>query len=183
MIDTRVPEHEEEVGPSRTERRAQRKRTQADLDDLAERLAALPSPTLSALGLEAAVVDSVRLLARLDPGSARVRQRKFVRRQLRGRDLEALSEQVERAAGEGPRTGRQQWLERWRAHLIEGGDEAIAALLSARPDADRPRLRAVVRAAVAERAAGRTGPKFRAVYRVLADLGDPLPPLPDPPVG
>ena len=79
--------------PSRSEIRDQERDRTAELSDLADRLAALSSAQLRALQLpdilEAAVVE----LGRVKKG-ARVRQRRYVARQLRSRHVEAIRHAV-----------------------------------------------------------------------------------------
>ena len=72
----------------------------------------------------------------------------------------------------GPAAGaRRRLLEARRDRLLEGGDDAIQALIEERPEADRPRLRRLVREARAERAAGDAGGRAaRALVAYLREL-------------
>ena len=58
-------------------------------------------------------------------------------------------------------------VEAWRDRLLEGGDEALAELLDLHPDADRQRLRQLVRNAQDEKKRGKPPRAFRELFREL----------------
>ncbi len=175
MIDTHLPEGSEELGPSRTQRREVRKRTQASLDSLAKLLASLPAKPLAALGLDPALTEAVRTLATIAPGSALARQRRLVAKLLREHDLDALEQRALLSVGRTPDDGgRAQRLEHWRARLLDEGDAALAELCREHPDADRQQLRQAVRAAIAERGEAKSTRRSKALYQLLKSLGEPV---------
>lgn len=175
MIDTHVPEEALDVGPSRTQQRDKRKRTQESLDALAKLLGSMPPKSLAALGLDPALAEAVVAFKKLPPGNANVRQRRLVARLLREQDIEGIEKRALRALGATSDDGGRAFrLETWRTRLLDEGDGALAALVLEHPDADRQQLRLAVRAAIAERAEGKTTRRQKALYQLLKSLGDPV---------
>lgn len=184
MIDTFSPESEEIAAPSRTKKRAARKQQQADLELLAKRLVAVPPKRLVELGLPEAVVKSVRGLAVLKRGSALGRQRRLLVSQLQDLETDVLLLEVEHLLGLRNDVGRTYRREAWRTRLLAEGDKALDALLEACPDADRQRLRQVMRAALAEQdanaaneddAAPTVQRRAKELFKALAELELPAP--------
>lgn len=175
MIDTHVPEEALELGPSRTQKRDQRRRTQDSLDDLAKLLASMPPKSLAALDLEPGLFEAVSAFKTIPPGSANVRQRRLVARLLREHDIEALQKRALLALGASSDDGGRAYrLETWRTRLLDEGDAALAELCLEHPDADRQQLRQAVRAAVAERAEAKSTRRQKALYQLLKSLGEPV---------
>jgi len=98
MIDTSLPEAEEEVGPSRTKKRAKRKDHAARLEALATTLARLPNERRARLALEGDLADAVQMLSTIKKGSGMARQRRRVAGLLRELDDDALDDLESRAA-------------------------------------------------------------------------------------
>ena len=172
MVDTSQPEHEVEVGPSRSERRAVRKDAQARLEAVGLALTRLTPAALAGLQLGEELGDEVRRLAELGPGSALARQRRRVAGLLRHLDLDALEREVAEAGGAtAQRADTSHRLERARRELIDGGDAALAELLDAHPSLDRQRLRQAVRAAQREVARDEPGKRYRELFQLLKELG------------
>ena len=90
MIDTSVPEHEEEVPPSRSKKREVRKQNKVRLEDLAARLTKLRAGDLAALELGENIEREVVMLRDLKRGHALARQRRLVASLLRPFDLDEL---------------------------------------------------------------------------------------------
>ena len=147
---------------ARAERRA--------LEDLAQRLVAMPTGRLTKLPLDEETLEALAVLARQGPKSSRRRQLLRVQAHLRPLDIEALEAAI---AGATQDTTRLQLLERWRRKLIEGGDDQLQAFVDAHPTADRQRLRALTRQSrgqgpVAARAARRL---FQVMKEATPDEG------------
>ena len=97
----------------------------------------------------------------------------FLAKQMRKEDdevLEAIRDAMD-ANSEGARrqVAQMHRAESWRTRLIEGGDDALAAFIDEHPDADRQRLRQLVRNAQEEAKRNKPPRAFRELYReVLA---------------
>ena len=181
MVDTSVPEHEEEVGPSRTQKRAARKDQMGRLEALADRLTTLSERAMQRLALDPETEREVRQLGDLGPGGALSRQRRRLARMLKDHDLDALERRVDDAEGHTV-LGRApaHRLERLRRDLLERGDDALRELFEAHPDVDRQRLGQAVRAARKESAAGAPGRRFKELFKLMKAMGLGQPPSADP---
>ena len=116
--------------------------------------------------LRAAVLEARRL-----EGRAGRRQLRFLARLLSRSDPDALRAAMEFVSDSGPAAGaRRRRLEARRDRLVEEGDAAIQALVESRPDADRQRLRRMVREARAERERGGPDTHARALVAYLREL-------------
>lgn len=106
MIDTSVPEEEEEVGQSRSKARKELKEHQARLETLATRLAGLPAERRKAFDLDEHTEKAIAILAGAKKGSAMARQRRAVAKLLRLADLDAIEarlDTISRKPGRNPR--------------------------------------------------------------------------------
>lgn len=61
-------------------------------------------------------------------------------------------------------------IERWRERLIDGGDDVLGELLVSYPQADRQRLRQLVRQAGIEKRENRAPAAQRAIFQALKAL-------------
>lgn len=136
--------------------RSRLKRDRLALQGLAERLVALPRAQLEALDFGEATWAAIDETARIKDQRALRRHYKRIAKLLAREDLDAAEgilqrkEEQERAAA-----ARHHQVERWRERLIVEGDDAMAELLALCPGADRPQLRALVRAAQRDTERGR----------------------------
>lgn len=170
MVDTSVPEEEDEVGASRSTKRVERREVQDRLEALGARLTTLTERGFASLELGEEIANELAQLMALSSGSALARQRRRVAALLRGHDLDDLERRVHDAA-RGISVNRVHRLERLRRELIEEGDEAASRLFDKHPDLDRQRLGQAVRAARREAEGGVPGRHHKHLFQVLKDLG------------
>ena len=160
--------------------KSQRKRDARALFDLGKRLAELPDATVAALPLEPDVLEAVRFARSIRSNVARKRQLGYLAGLLRRADVEPVLEALERehhAARE--LNARHHRCEAWRDHLLEGGDEALGALLDQRPEADAQALRQLIRNARREAEREQPPAAARKLFRRLREIDEaaPLPPI------
>ncbi|MCA9533819.1 MAG: DUF615 domain-containing protein, partial [Myxococcales bacterium] len=149
--DPEAPDPYEGV-PSRGAKRNKEHEVTAELADLGLALAALSPAVRAKLELPEALEQALYELSQASRG-ARVRQRRFVARQLRNFDAEALTHAAGLLDPSSPVSlARARLIERWRDRLMdpEHGDAACEEFLSAYPTAERQPLRQMVRAASKE---------------------------------
>jgi ribosome-associated protein len=155
--------------------RSQLRRDALDILKLAEALASMPEPLLERLALDDALADEVRRTRAVTSHIARKRQTQFLAKQLRRLEPEALAPIREALSTDREQARRNaaalHRVERWRERLLTEGDEALADLLAAFPDADRQHLRQLVRNALAERKADKPPRAYRELFHALAGLG------------
>jgi ribosome-associated protein len=106
-------------------------------------------------------------------GSSREAKRRQIQRigkLLRARDVTRIQAALDRldhssalAQAELHRT------ERWRARVLEEGDEAVQALVSEHPDMDTQRLRQLIRNARREQETGKPPRAYRELFRLIRE--------------
>ena len=156
--------------------RSQLRREALDVLKLAGQLAELSDAQLAQVPLSEDLRGEVRRTRAVTQQIARKRQTQFLAKQMRKlEDVEldairaALEHDKDRARRE---TAALHRFEQWRERLIDGGDEALNALLAEFPDADRQRLRQLARQARVERDQSKPLHAYRELFRVLRELHD-----------
>ncbi len=157
--------------------RSQQRRDALEVLDLAHVLMELPAGKLAAVpmpdDLRELVLDSRRITAQI----ARKRQMQFLAKAMRKEDdevLDAIRRTLDHDREDARRdTARLHRLEHWRERLLDEGDEALAELLEERPDADRQKLRQLIRNAKTEREKNKPPKAFRELFKLLKGLEEP----------
>lgn len=167
----------EEVGPQYAVRpnKSALKRENAALEQLGEELIALPKERLDKLDLSPALLEAVKLAQAIERHhGAFKRQRKFIAKLLRDMDAETIRAQLEQHTQQTARDTRQlHVIERWRDRLLAGGDHDLNALMAERPDADRQKLRQLIRDARKEQQAEAPPRSARLLFKFLRGLMTP----------
>ena len=151
--------------------RSQRRRDYLEVQKLGESLVRLSPGYLTRMPLNETLRVAIEDARRLE-GSAYRRQLRHIARLLDRGDPQALRSAMELVSDSGPTAGaRRRRLEARCARLLAAGDEAIQELIEEHPDAERQRVRRMVRGARAERNAGdESGRKARALLAYLREL-------------
>lgn len=184
---------DEETGEFLAPSRSQQRREALGVLELAEALVALTPAQMSRVPVPEAVLPHIEETRRITSNIARKRQLAFLAKQMRKLDedelqamRDALDEKSDASRAEAAALHR---VEAWRAKLLDGGDAALSELLDLHPEADRQRLRQLVRNAQDERKRGKPPRAFRELFRELrgvmlgrvedGDVEDDLDPLDD----
>lgn len=157
----RKPEIEE--APSRGKLRRQQQDRDAALARLAQRLVAMSVQARRRLPLDDTLREEIALAAGIPNGTGLRRQIRRITQLLREGDAAAIERTLDpppASRNAPPSEPADQWLER----LLEEGDEALQALVDARPDADRGRVRQWLRSVAqareaADKAVAEGGPR------------------------
>ncbi len=146
------------------------KRQAQAVQDLAERLIDAPEGVAEGLDLPEKLADAIALARRITSHAARVRQRQFVAKLMRGIDPAPLAAALDaRSDAARLEAARFKRAERWRDRLIAGGDGALAEFTAEHPAATRAELRKLIASAVAERTGGRAAGAGRRLFRFVQD--------------
>lgn len=161
-------EHHYAIRPNKSEL----KRENTALEALGEELIALPKERLRQWDLPAELLEAVVLAQNISRHhGAFKRQRKYIAKLLRDMDITSIRGQLDRHAQQDAQATYQLHLiERWRDRLLGGGDAEINALMAEHPDADRQKLRQLVRDAGKEQAAGKPPRSARLLFKYLRGL-------------
>lgn len=155
------------LGPSRSQRR----REALDVLELAEVLVALTEAQTARVPVPEDLLEHIRDTRRITANVARKRQMAFLAKQMRREDdstLQAMRDALdENSKASRLEVASMHRVEAWRLKLIDGGDEALAELLDLHPDADRQRLRQLVRNTHEERKRNKPPHAFRELFREM----------------
>ncbi len=169
---------DDESGEFLSESRSAQRRAALDVLALAHVLVDKTASELDKLPMDDDLRGHVLDAARITAPIARKRAVAFLAKQMRKEDdaaLDAIRDALD-ANSEGSRrqVAQMHRAEGWRTRLLEGGDEALTAFIDEHPDADRQRLRQLVRNAQEEAKRGKPPRAFRELYRevLAASQGD-----------
>ena len=162
---------DEDSGEYLSPSRKQNRRDALEVLSLADALVALSDNQLGKLPVPDTLLPHIADARRITSHIARKRQLAFLAKQMRRESdetLEAIRDAMD-AGGSAARfeTAMLHRAETWRTRLLDDGDAALAELLDAYPDADRQRLRQLVRNTLAERAKNKPPAAFRELFREL----------------
>jgi ribosome-associated protein len=154
--------------------KSQKKREMHALQDLGAELVELNEEQLAAVDLPENLRDAVDAARRFaGKHEALRRQMQYVGKLMRHIDPEPIRASIDAyKAVSREATARLHNLERWRARLLED-ETALTALMAEHPHADASRIRALVRNAERERAAGQPPKSFRALFQLLNETIKP----------
>ncbi|RMH91157.1 DUF615 domain-containing protein [Lysobacter pythonis] len=160
------------ISPSRSEQR----RAALDVLALAHVLVEKTATELKKLPMDDTLRGHALDARRITAPIARKRAVAFLAKQMRKEEdetLDAIRDALD-ANSEGSRrqVAAMHRAEHWRTRLLEDGDAALTAFIDEHPQADRQRLRQLVRNAQEEAKRGKPPRAFRELYReVLAAAG------------
>ncbi len=148
------------------------KRENAALEELGEELIALPKDQLNGLDLPVELFEAIKLAQSIaNHHGASKRQRKFITKLLREMDVSPIREQLERHSNLSARAVHQlHHVERWRDRLLKGGDHDLNALMAEYPDAERQKLRQLIRDAHKEHETEASPHSARLLFKYLREL-------------
>ncbi|MBN7137186.1 hypothetical protein A7A76_20870 [Lysobacter enzymogenes] len=162
---------DEDTGEFFSPSRSQNRREALEVLALAEKLVALSEAQLAKLPVPEALLPHIRETKRITAHVAHKRQLAFLAKQMRREDDEALETLRDAMDEKGDAARREvaamHRVEQWRERLLEDGDAALAELLDEYPQADRQRLRQLVRNTLDERKRNKPPHSFRELYREL----------------
>jgi len=135
---------EEDDRTSRTDLRAERKRSEAAWMDFAKTLLTISERQLLRLELSEDVLRVVQDTRLITSPTARGRGLRLIRQELRGLDLTQLRERLEDLSH--PNTRRKSTpADEWRTRLLDGGEAEFAEFLAQYTHAERQHLRTLLR--------------------------------------
>lgn len=163
--------HDEESGEFLAPSRSEQRRVALDVLALAGTLMEKTPSELGKLPIDDALCEHVLDAKKISSPIARKRAMAFLAKQMRKEDdevLDAIRDALD-ANSEGSRrqVAEMHRAENWRTRLLEGGDDALAAFIDEHPEADRQRLRQLVRNAQEEAKRNKPPRAFRELYREL----------------
>ena len=166
---------DEDTGEFFSPSRSEQRRAALDVLDLGEQLVALSAAQLARLPVPDELLPHIRETQRITSYGARKRQLAFLAKQMRRQD-DAVLDAIRDAMSKDGDAARRETAALHRAEALrdallgDEGDVALTGLLASHPQADRQKLRQLVRNAREERAKNKPPRAFRELFRELKDL-------------
>lgn len=169
---------DEDTGEFLGASRSQQRRDALDVLELAETLVRLSAAQLAQLPIPDEVMPHICDTQRISAHGARKRQLAFLAKQMRRQDDEALDAIRDALSKDGDATRKEtaamHRIEALRDTLLgDDGDAAMTALLATHPQADRQKLRQLVRNTHEERKRNKPPHAHRELFRELRELMAP----------
>ncbi len=166
---------DEETGEYFSPSRSAQRRAALDVLALGEQLVALSAAQLARLPIPEELLPHIREAQRITAHIAHKRQLAFLAKQMRKLDDAALDAIRDAMRKDGEAARRETALlhraEALREALLgDEGDAALTELLAAYPQADRQKLRQLMRNAREERAKNKPPRAFRELFRELREV-------------
>jgi ribosome-associated protein len=150
--------------------RSQSKRDAAWLKNLGAELVTLGNEELDALPLSEKLRDAIDLAKEITAHGGAARQRQFIGKLLRHSDVDALIAVIDRRNLDKKLAAREfHRIEVWRDRLLNEGESAVTALLTAHPGLPVEELTQFLRSATQEASTGRPPAAARALFKWLRD--------------
>ena len=150
--------------------KSQKKRDMQALRELAGKLLELGADDVAKIP-DQHIQESVTAGKKITKGNARKRQLQYIAKLLSKTDIEPIAAIID--VLDASTTHHLQVFHRfesWRERLIDGEPTVMSEIFDAHPQTDRPKLRSLVRNAVAEKERGEQGTHFRALFQFLKTL-------------
>jgi len=168
---------DEDTGEFRGESRSIQRRDALDVLALGETLSKLSDAQLAKLPIPEDLLPHIEDAKRITSHGAHKRQLAFLAKQMRREDDEVLDAIRDALAKDGDASRREtaalHRVEALRDELLgDAGDDALTALLATHPNADRQKLRQLVRNTHEERMRNKPPQAFRELFRELRGLQD-----------
>lgn len=152
--------------------KSQKKRDMDGLRELGDRLTALSPDHLAKVDNDQ-VREAVEAARKITKGNARKRQIQYIAKLLSRIDVDPIKNIIETLdASSAAYIQKFHQLESWREKLVNGDSETLSEVLDKSPNADRQRLRHLVRKARDERETGQQTTHFRRLFQFLKALSE-----------
>lgn len=161
------PDDQPDLRPSKS----QLKRDMLELQRLGESLIDMPESELATLPLPDQLIGAVLDAKKMTKRGALHRQKQYIGKVMRTIDPTPIREALEQKQDHArAAVARMHRIENWRDQLIRDGDTALEKLIAENPEADRQRIRQLIRSANAERERGAPPKAYRLLFRCIDEL-------------
>jgi ribosome-associated protein len=146
------------------------KKQMHELRDLGKELTELSKEQLAQLHIPEKLREAILEAKSINKFGAQRRQLQYIGKLMREVDRAPIVTKLDAWKGKSQQhSAHMHQLERWRTRLMES-DSALTELLASHPSADAQQLRALIRNAQKEVAAGKPPRSFREIFRVLREI-------------
>ena len=167
--DSTEEQPDQDVGEGERPSKTQRKKEMHALQALGQQLVDLSRDQLARVDLPEELREAIAFAHRVTSHEGRRRHMQYIGKLMRQVDADDIRAAIGRATGESrAAVALKHYAERWRDRLL-ADDDALTEFMAERPAVDVQALRATIRAARREHAAGQPPKSARALYRLLHD--------------
>jgi len=153
--------------------KTQRKRECDDVLELGEKILQLSKEELSQFEMDDELSHAFEEGQRIKSHGALKRQKHFIAKLLRNRDIEPLTKELNRILHKHDvHSAEFKRMEKWRDTIIEDGDKGINSFLEKYPTADRHHLRQLVRNAAKEKQNNKPPAAYRTIFKYIREIVD-----------
>jgi ribosome-associated protein len=153
--------------------KSERKRQMLALQKLGEQLLCYSPAEWDNMALPEPLTEALLLANRIKSREGRRRQLQYIGKLMRSVDAEAISQQLrQRQQGDQQKIRQFHSLERLRDQLINDGPPAVERTLERFPQAQRSRLKQLVRTAIKEQQRQQPAKAARKLFHYLRELAE-----------
>ncbi|KPJ87687.1 MAG: hypothetical protein AMJ53_17770 [Gammaproteobacteria bacterium SG8_11] len=161
----------DEFGDEHWISKSQLKRESHSRQSLGEELVKLNKEQLRTFNLPEDLQQAVELAQSIKQHGAKKRQLQYIGKLMRNIDIEPIKQGLDDLKGISAQAiATQHNIEQWRQRLIDGGDEALHALLEEHPGIDRQRIRQLLRNVQKETQNNKPPKAFRELFKYLREF-------------
>jgi ribosome-associated protein len=173
MVSNKTNHSDTPVIEEPSKSRSQIKREMKSLQKTGERLVELSHDQIRDIEMPEPLMEAVFLAKKTKAHGARKRQIQFIGSLMRKIDVTSINDALhEIDRGRSARDAEFHMIETWRDDLINGKETPIEEILEKFPEADRQRLRQLVRNARKEDHEKKPPHSSRALFRYIKKLAD-----------
>ena len=151
--------------------KTQRKKECDQTLELGEKIAALSKEELQHMDMDDELLHAFEECQKIKSNGALKRQKHYIAKLLRGRDIEPLASQLNHILHKHDvHSAEFKRMEKWRDTIIDDGDNGINAFLEQYPHADRHHLRQLVRNTAKEKKNNKPPASYRVIFKYIREI-------------
>lgn len=151
--------------------KSQIKRECHALTDLGVELAALTDEQLNTVPMSDSLLNAINEYKRIRKHSALKRQRLYIGKLIRNDDWESIQQHLDKIKEASQQSNAEfKAMERWRDRMLSDGDDAINAFIGEHHDADRQKIRQLVKNAVKEKQQEKAPANARKLFKYIREI-------------
>jgi len=151
--------------------KSQIKRECHALTDLGVELVALTDDQLKTISMSDSLFNAINEAKKIRKHSAIKRQRLYIGKLIRNEDWETISQELEKLKEISLQSNAEfKAMERWRDRMLSDGDDVVNEFIGQHHDADRQKLRQLVKNAVKEKQQNKPPANARKLFKYIREI-------------
>jgi len=151
--------------------KSQIKRECHALTDLGVELVALTDDQLKSISMSDSLLNAINEAKKIRKHSAIKRQRLYIGKLIRNDDWETISQQLEKLKEISQQSNAEfKAMERWRDRMLSDGNDVVNEFVGEHHDADRQKLRQLVKNAIKEKQQNKPPASARKLFKYIREI-------------